>query len=81
MDFKDGDICFTHFVNIEECKILKVYPKSNRYKVLQGSWERTVKAYELFKTKEDVVQNLINTIDKKITYLEEEKVRIAHKYK
>lgn len=81
MDFKEGDICFTLFVDIEECKILKVYPNSNRYKILQGSWERMITASKIFHTKDDVVDNLIETLDHKISILKERKQQIIIKYK
>ena len=81
MDFKEDDICFTLFVDIIECKILKVYPNSNRYKISQGSWERMVTASKIFHTKDDVVKNLIESIEHQISKLEERKQQIIIKYK
>ena len=81
MDFKEGDICYTHFVNIEECKILKAYPNTKRYKILQCGWERMISASKIFHTKNDVVENLIEVIDHRITKLEEQKAQIIVKYK
>ena len=81
MEFKKDDECFTHFVGIEKCKVVKVYPNSNRYKILQGSWERMVTANKVFSTKDELVNDLIKTIDYKISILEKQKQRVITKYK
>lgn len=73
MKFEIDDIVFHYWVGIAtEVKIIKCFPKTDRYRIQQTSdFEFNVNASEIFRTEKEVWQSKIDTIDNKIGKLEE----------
>lgn len=78
MKFKPGDKIYLDFAgSIKKVEVIKDYPNTKRYKILQsGNWERVVKECQVYGSRREILEKHLKTANDMIIKYTEEKERI-----